>query len=247
MIFRYQILIEYVGTGFIGWQSQPKGKSVQKTIENSLKKILQEKTSVVGQGRLDAGVHAISQSAHFDTKNKILDINRFLKRLNFLVNKNFISILSIKKRNEKFHSRYSAKARIYKYIILNREGSPTINKNRVWHIKKKINLENIKKGAKFLIGKRDFSTFRASACSAKSPIRTLEKVNILKKKNEIFIEFKSRSFLQTQVRSMVGCLKYLGEGKWNFKKFKNVTLSKKRTLCAPPAPPHGLYLKKVIY
>ena len=246
-MFRYQILIEYVGTGFIGWQSQPKGKSVQKTIENSLKKILKEKISVVGQGRLDAGVHAISQSAHFDTKNKILDINRFLKRLNFLVNKNFISILSIKKRNEKFHSRYSAKARIYKYIILNRESSPTINKNRVWHIKKKINLENIKKGAKFLIGKRDFSTFRASACSAKSPIRTLEKANILKKKNEIFIEFKSRSFLQTQVRSMVGCLKYLGEGKWNFKKFKNVTLSKKRTLCAPPAPPHGLFLEKVIY
>ena len=246
-MFRYQILIEYVGTGFIGWQSQPKGKSVQKTIENSLKKILKEKISVVGQGRLDAGVHAISQSAHFDTKNKILDINRFLKRLNFLVNKSFISILSIKKRNEKFHSRYSAKARIYKYIILNRESSPTINKNRVWHIKKKINLENIKKGAKFLIGKRDFSTFRASACSAKSPIRTLEKANILKKKNEIFIEFKSRSFLQTQVRSMVGCLKYLGEGKWNFKKFKKVTLSKKRTLCAPPAPPHGLFLEKVIY
>ena len=246
-MFRYQILIEYVGTGFIGWQSQPKGKSVQKTIENSLKKILKEKISVVGQGRLDAGVHAISQSAHYDTKNKILDINRFLKRLNFLLNKSSISILSIKKRNEKFHSRYSAKARIYKYIILNRESSPTINKNRVWHIKKKINLENIKKGAKFLIGKRDFSTFRASACSAKSPIRTLEKVNILKKKNEIFIEFKSRSFLQTQVRSMVGCLKYLGEGKWNFKKFKNVTLSKKRTLCAPPAPPHGLFLKKVIY
>ena len=246
-MFRYQILIEYVGTGFIGWQSQPKGKSVQKTIENSLKKILKEKISLVGQGRLDAGVHAISQSAHFDTKNKILDINRFLKRLNFLVNKSFISILSIKKRNEKFHSRYSAKARIYKYIILNRESSPTINKNRVWHIKKKINLENIKKGAKFLIGKRQFSTFRASASSAKSPIRTLEKVKILKKKNEIFIEFKSRSFLQTQVRSMVGCLKYLGEGKWNFKKFKNVTLSKKRTLCAPPAPPYGLFLKKVIY
>ena len=246
-MFRYQILIEYVGTGFIGWQSQLKGKSVQKTIENSLKKILKEKISLVGQGRLDAGVHAISQSAHFDTKSKILDVNRFLKRLNFLVNRSFISILSIKKRNEKFHSRYSAKARIYKYIILNRESSPTINKNRVWHIKKKINLENIKKGAKFLIGKRDFSTFRASACSAKSPIRTLEKVNILKKKNEIFIEFKSRSFLQTQVRSMVGCLKYLGEGKWNLKKFKNVTLSKKRTLCAPPAPPHGLFLKKVIY
>ena len=246
-MFRYQILIEYVGTGFIGWQSQPKGKSVQKTIENSLKKILKEKISLVGQGRLDAGVHAISQSAHFDTKNKILDINRFLKRLNFLVNKSFISILSIKKRNEKFHSRYSAKARIYKYIILNRESSPTINKNRVWHIKKKINLKNLKRGAKFLVGKKDFSTFRASSCSANNPIRTLEKINIVKKNNQISIEFRSRSFLQTQVRSMVGSLKYLGEGKWDLKKFKYVTLSKRRELCAPPAPPHGLFLKKVIY
>ena len=246
-MFRYQILIEYVGTGFIGWQSQPKGKSVQKTIENSLKKILKEKISVVGQGRLDAGVHAISQSAHFDTKNKILDINKFLNRLNFLLNKSLISILSIKNRNVRFHSRYSAKARIYQYIIFNRESIPTINKNRGWHIKKKINLENIKKGAKFLVGKRDFSTFRASSCSAKSSIRTLEKVSIFKKTNKISIEFKSRSFLQTQVRSMVGCLKYLGEGKWDLKKFKNVTLSKKRILCAPPAPPCGLFLKKVIY
>ena len=246
-MFRYQILIEYVGTGFIGWQSQPKGKSVQKTIENSLKKILKEKISVVGQGRLDAGVHAISQSAHFDTKNKILNINKFLNRLNFLLNKSLISILSIKNRNARFHSRYSAKARIYQYIIFNRESIPTINKNRGWHIKKKINLENIKKGAKFLVGKRDFSTFRASSCSAKSSIRTLVKVSIFKKTNKISIEFKSRSFLQTQVRSMVGCLKYLGEGKWDLKKFKNVTLSKKRILCAPPAPPCGLFLKKVIY
>ncbi|MDC2996467.1 tRNA pseudouridine(38-40) synthase TruA [Candidatus Pelagibacter sp.] len=247
MIFRYHILIEYVGTSFIGWQSQPKGKSVQKTIENSLKKILKEKISVVGQGRLDAGVHAISQSAHFDTEKKIFDVKKFHNRLNFILNKSSISILSIKKKNEKFHSRYSAKARVYQYIIFNRESVPTINKNRGWHIKKKINLDDIKKGARFLIGKRDFSTFRSSSCSAKSPIRTLEKVNISKKKNQISIEFKSRSFLQTQVRSMVGCLKYLGEGKWNFKKFKEVTLSKKRILCAPPAPPHGLFLKKVIY
>ena len=246
-MFRYQILIEYVGTSFIGWQSQPKGKSVQKTIEISLKKILNEKISVIGQGRLDAGVHAISQSAHFDTKKKILDKQKFINRLNFLLNKRFISILSINKKNENFHSRYSAKARIYQYIIFNRESFPTINKNRVWHIKKKINIENLKKGANFLIGTRDFSTFRASSCSAKSPIRTMERVNITKKKSQILIEFKSQSFLQTQVRSMVGCLKYLGEGKWDLKKFKKVTLSKKRKLCAPPAPPQGLFLKKVIY
>ncbi len=246
-MFRYQILIEYVGTGFIGWQSQAKGKTVQKTIETCLKKILKEKILLVGQGRLDSGVHAISQSAHFDTKNKILELNKFISRINFLLNKNLISILTIKKRSKIFHSRYSAKARIYQYIIFNRDTTPIINKNRGWHIKKKINLENLKKGGKFLIGKRDFSTFRASTCAAKNPIRTLEKINISKKKNQISIEFKSRSFLQTQVRSMVGCLKYLGEGKWDFKKFKEVTLSKKRALCAPPAPPCGLFLKKVIY
>ena len=246
-MFRYQILIEYVGTGFIGWQSQAKGKTVQKTIETCLKKILKEKILLVGQGRLDSGVHAISQSAHFDTKNKILELNKFISRINFLLNKNLISILTIKKRSKIFHSRYSAKARIYQYIIFNRDTTPIINKNRGWHVKKKINLENLKKGGKFLIGKRDFSTFRASTCAANNPIRTLEKINISKKKNQISIEFKSRSFLQTQVRSMVGCLKYLGEGKWDFKKFKEVTLSKKRALCAPPAPPCGLFLKKVIY
>ena len=201
-MFRYQILIEYVGTDFIGWQSQPKGKSVQKTIEISLKKILNENVLVVGQGRLDAGVHAIEQSAHFDLKKKILNIGKFLNRLNFLLNKKFISILKIKKKNVKFHSRYSAKARVYKYIIFNRDSVPTINKNRVWHIKKKINLKNLKRGAKFLVGKKDFSTFRASSCSANNPIRTLEKINIVKKNNQISIEFRSRSFLQTQVRSM---------------------------------------------
>ena len=131
--------------------------------------------------------------------------------------------------------------------MFNRDSVPVINKNRVWHIKKKINIKNLKRGAKFLVGKKDFSTFRASSCSANNPIRTLEKINIVKKNNQISIEFRSRSFLQTQVRSMVGSLKYLGEGKWDLKKFKYVTLSKRRELCAPPAPPHGLFLKKVIY
>ena len=246
-MFRYQILIEYVGTNFIGWQSQLKGKSAQRTIEISLKKILKENILVVGQGRLDAGVHAISQSAHFDVKNKIVNLKKFINRLNFLLNKSLISILDIKKKNRKFHSRYSAKVRIYKYVIFNRNSVPTINKNRGWHIKRNIDLKNLKEGAKFLVGKKDFSTFRASSCSAKSPIRTLEKINIVKKSNQISIEFRSKSFLQTQVRSMVGSLKYLGEGKWNLKKFKKVTLSKKRELCAPLAPPHGLFLRKVIY
>ena len=158
-MFRYQILIEYVGTDFIGWQSQPVGKSVQKTIETSLKKILKENIAVVGQGRLDAGVHAISQSAHFDTKKKIINSNKFLNRLNFLLNKKFISILNIKKKNKKFHSRYSAKGRIYKYVIFNRERVPIINKNRVWHIKKKNRFKKFKKWCKIFSWKKRLLNF----------------------------------------------------------------------------------------
>ena len=137
--------------------------------------------------------------------------------------------------------------RIYKYIIINRLGGTVLDKNRSWHIIKKLDLKLMKKGARKLIGKKDFSTYRASSCRAKSPIKTMKLVKIKNSKNKIEIEFRSQSFLQQQVRSMVGCLKYLGEKKWSLKKFENVMKSKKRTSCAPPAPPEGLYLSKIIY
>ena len=125
--------------------------------------------------------------------------------------------------------------------------SPILEKNRGWHISKKLNLDLIKKGSKKLLGKHDFSTFRASNCYSESPIRTMKKINIKRINKKVVIQFKSRSFLRNQVRSMVGCLKYLGEKKWSLKKFTEVFKSKKRTLCAPPAPSHGLFLEKVIY
>ena len=137
--------------------------------------------------------------------------------------------------------------RIYKYIIINRLGGPVLEKNRGWHIIKKLDLFAMKKGAKKLIGTKDFSTFRASSCRAKSPIKTMKFVKIKSFKNKIEIEFRSQSFLQQQVRSMVGCLKYLGEKKWSLKKFESVLKSKKKVLCAPPAPPEGLFLAKIIY
>ena len=132
-------------------------------------------------------------------------------------------------------------------IIINRLSGPVIDKNRGWHIMKKLNLKEMKKGAKKLIGTKDFSTFRASSCRAKSPIKSLKLVRIKSSRNKIEIEFRSQSFLQQQVRSMVGCLKYLGENKWSLDKFENVLRSKKRILCAPPAPPEGLFLRKIIY
>ena len=246
-MFRYQILVEYVGTNFRGWQVQKKGKTIQGLVQEKISNLLKEKIILLGSGRTDTGVHAIEQSAHFDCKNKIKDFDKFLKSINHFLNKDRVSILKIRKRNNKFHARFSAKMRIYIYIIINRISSPVLEKNRSWHIMNKLDLETMKKGAKKLIGTHDFSTFRASTCRARSPIKTMKLVRIKSIKDRIIIEFRSQSFLQQQVRSMVGCLKYLGEKKWTLKKFENVTKSKKRTLCAPPAPPEGLFLARVIY
>ena len=244
---RYQILIEYVGTNFIGWQIQTKGKSIQKLIQTKLSKLLKEKIILVGSGRTDAGVHAIEQSAHFECKKKIQKPDKFLKSINYFINDMNISITNIKKKNMNFHARFSAKQRIYKYVIFNRLSKPSIEKERGWHIIKKLDISLMKKGAKKLLGTKDFSTFRSSGCNAKSPIRTMKAIKIKAMKGKIEIQFKSQSFLQQQVRSMVGCLKYLAEKKWDLKKFDFVFRSKKRKLCAPPAPAEGLFLEKVIY
>ena len=244
---RYQICIEYVGTNFIGWQIQKKGNSIQKFVQSVISKIVKKEVSLVGSGRTDAGVHARGQSAHFECEKKIINSDKFIKSLNFFLNKKQISITTLKKRNSNFNARYSAKERIYEYVIINRLAPPSIERNRAWHIRKKLDLEMIKKGAKKLSGTYDFSTFRASNCYSKSPIRTLKKIKVKRLNEKITIQFKSKSFLRNQVRSMVGCLKYLGEKKWSLKKFESVFKSKKRKLCAPPAPAHGLYLLKVNY
>ena len=244
---RYQILIEYVGTNFVGWQIQSAGKSIQKLIQTNISKLLKERILLIGSGRTDSGVHAIAQSAHFECKKEIQNLNKFLKSVNHFVNDMNVSIISIKKRNINFHARFSAKQRVYKYIIFNRLSRPSIEKGRGWHIIKELDISLMKKGSKKLIGTKDFSTFRSSSCNAKSPIRTMKSIRISSTRGRIEIQFKSQSFLQQQVRSMVGCLKYLAEKKWDLKKFDFVFKSKKRILCAPPAPAEGLFLEKVIY
>ena len=247
MMNRYQILIEYDGTNFFGWQTQKKGSTVQKLVQSIITKILKEKINLIGSGRTDAGVHAWQQSAHFDCKKKIINHDKFIKSINFFLNKKLVSITKLKKRSLKFHARYSAKERIYEYVIINRLAPPSIEINKVWHIRKKLNVEIMKKGAKKLSGTYDFSTFRASNCYSKTPIRTLKKIKVKKLNEKIIFEFRSKSFLRNQVRSMVGCLKYLGEKKWQLKKFEKIFRLKKRSLCAPPAPAQGLYLRNVIY
>ena len=246
-MFTYQINVEYLGTNFVGWQIQKNGLSVQEVLEKVLSKFLKEKIRVMGSGRTDAGVHASEQSAHFKTKYKIMDKNIFINSINFFLSKYPISILDIKKRPNKFHARHSAIERIYKYFIINRNSSLVLEKNKAWHIKKKLDIKIMKKGAEILKGTHNFSTFRASSCQAMSPIKTMKKATIKKNKHTIVLTFQSKSFLQQQVRSMVGSLKYLGEGKWNLNDFRKAFLSKKRKMCAPPAPAHGLYLFKIKY
>jgi len=243
---RYKIKIEYEGTPFVGWQFQKNGQSVQEVLQKAIFNFSEEKVVVTGAGRTDSGVHALAQVAHFDLKKKVKR-KSLLPAINQNIGNKPVTVLKINKANKKFHARFDAKKRTYQYIIINRQSPLTLQKNKAWHIRKRLNIHAMKKGAKLLLGTHDFSTFRASSCGAKSPIKTIENVSIKKNKDKITLQFTSKSFLQQQVRSMVGCIKYLGDEKWNLNDFKNSFKSKNRSKCAAPAPACGLYLKKVFY
>jgi len=243
---RYKIKIEYEGTPFVGWQFQKNGQSVQEVLQKAILNFSKEKVVVTGAGRTDSGVHALAQVAHFDLKKKIKK-KSLLPAINQNIGNKSVTVLKINKVNKKFHARFDAKKRTYLYLIINRQSPLALQKNKAWHIRKKLNVKSMKKGAKLLLGTHNFSTYRAASCGAKSPIRTMQKILIKKNKDKIILQFTSRSFLQQQVRSMVGCIKYLGEGRWNLKDFKNSFMSKKRSECAPPAPACGLYLKEIGY
>ena len=246
-MFNYLIKIEYDGTNFVGWQHQKNGISIQEKIDKALSKVLKTNVKIIGAGRTDKGVHAMGQHANFKTRKKIEDKKKFLNSINFFLNQNSISLIDLKKKKLDFHSRFSAKERVYRYCIVNRISPLSLDKNRAWHIKNKIDMKKLIEGSRLLKGTHNFSTFRASTCSAKSATKEMKNVKVKKIGDKIYITFCSKSFLQNQVRSMVGCLKYLAEGKWNIKKFKKIFKSKKRSMCAPPAPPHGLYLMNVKY
>ena len=246
-MFNYLIKIEYEGTNFVGWQSQKNGKSIQDSIEKALKKVLGSKIKIIGAGRTDKGVHAYSQVANFKLKKKIDNKKIFLDSIKKNKKNELISILDVIKQKKDFHARFSAKLRTYEYLIINRQGTLSIYKNKAWHVKKKIDLSLMKKGAKLFEGSHDFSTFRSASCSAKSPLKKIYPIKISKVSEIIKIRISSKSFLQNQVRSMVGCLKYLSTHKWSFNDFKKAFKSKERNNCAPPAPASGLYLLNIKY
>jgi len=243
----YHIIIEYLGFKYVGWQVQKKGNSIQSVIEKALRKTLKLKVKIIGSGRTDAGVNAFGQSANFFCQSEIKNKFKFLSSVNFFLRNQSISILDIKKKNAKFHARYSAKKRLYEYIILNRSAKPTIDLHRSWFVRKKLDVKKMKKAIKYFVGSHNFSALRASSCTATNPVRTISFAKIKKNRDKLIIQFESKSFLQKQVRSMVGCLKYVGEDRWTPQNIKKIIKLKRRDFCAPPAPSHGLFLKKVFY
>ncbi len=182
MKFNYQIIIEYLGQNFAGWQIQKNSKTIQSVVEKALSKTLKKKIKIVGSGRTDAGVNAFGQSANFLVKDEIKNFFKFLSAINFYLKKYSISILSIKRRSLKFHARHSAKKRQYEYIILNRIAKPSIDYDRAWLVKKKLNFKKMREGISFFYGTHDFSAFRSSSCNAKNPKRTISFAKIIKKK-----------------------------------------------------------------
>ena len=247
---RYKLTIEYNGTNFIGWQKQKKGFSIQGTIEKAAKNFLQSEVDLTVAGRTDAGVHAEAQVAHLDIFKK-LKIKNILFGLNFYLSKEkFGEDISIKKVNKvdaNFNARFGAKKKTYKYKIYNNESRSPMHAYNTWWVSQKLNIVDMKKASKYLLGNHDFSSFRASGCQALSPVKTLDKIAIIKKKNIITLTFTARSFLYNQVRIMTGTLKDVGSGLINPIALKRILQKKKRTSSGVTAPSKGLTLYKVYY
>jgi tRNA pseudouridine38-40 synthase len=245
-MIRLKCTVEYDGTHFVGWQRQLNGKSVQQTIEEAIEKLAEKKITIFGAGRTDTGVHAVHQVFHFDF-DKDIDAKKISDALNFHLKNDSISILKTEAVHANFDSRRDAKLRVYKYVIINRDSPLSIEKDRAWQLKIKIDEKIMNEAAQIFIGTHDFTTFRSASCSAKSPIRTMEKINIFRKEDCIYSYFESQSFLQHQIRSMMGCIKLVGEGKWSKQDLLKALNSKDRSKCAMPAPAAGLYLENIIY
>ena len=242
---RYKIVIEYDGTSYVGWQKQDNGSSIQESIEKAVYKLSGEKINLFGAGRTDAGVHALSQIAHFDLKKKF-NADNIRDGLNQHLKPSMIVILDAKKVSLDFHSRFSATRRTYKYIIINRRAPLTLQKNRSWCVFKKLDVEKMILESKYFLGRNNLEAFRSINCQSKSSIKTIDKIEIKKKKEEISIEISARSFLHSQVRIMVGTLVEIGKGKIK-KSIKEIIREKKRSEAGITAPASGLYLTKVRY
>ncbi|MDE0994741.1 MAG: tRNA pseudouridine(38-40) synthase TruA [Rhodospirillales bacterium] len=243
---RYHLKIEYDGRPYVGWQRQEKGMSVQQSIEEAVIRFSGEPASLFVAGRTDKGVHALYQSAHLDL-TKDWSIDRVRDALNAQLRPHPISILSAEIVDEEFHARFSAKERAYMYRITNRRSPLTVDRGLSWWVPVPLDLEPMRDAAEVLLGKHDFSTFRATACQANSPVKTLDQLDVTWEGQEIRIYTRARSFLYHQVRNIVGSLKMVGSGKWTKDDLKKALDAKDRRAGGPTVPADGLYLTNVIY
>lgn len=243
---RYRIVIEYFGQNFVGWQRQDNGISVQQIIEDAIFAFTKEKAILYAAGRTDSGVHARGQVAHFDLTIS-LDPKKMMRSLNHFLRPHKVSIIDCLHASDDFHARFSAVKRHYEYIILNRSAGSVIDEGRVWHFCNKLNLQNMRLAAEHLVGNHDFSSFRAKDCQAHSPVKTIDKIEIVKEGDYIRLRFSAPSFLHHMVRNIVGTLVMVGDGKIQPDDMKNILEAKNRSAAGVTAPPEGLYFMKVDY
>ena len=241
---RYKVILEYDGTNLIGWQENRQGPSVQSLLKDAIEKFCGGRPDVVGAGRTDAGVHAIAMCAHFDL-DSTADANTVMRALNFYLHDAPVSVLDCEIVSDDFNARFSCTARHYKYLVINRSARPVLDKNRVWWVPQKLDIEKMRVAAKKLIGEHDFTSFRAAQCQAKSPIKTLGSCEIEQKDDLIVFTFSARSFLHHQVRNMVGTLVEIGLGAAY--DIDEIFAAKNRSAAGATAPACGLYFIRADY
>ena len=243
---KYKLIIEYDGTNYVGWQIQDNGNSVQQSLEKAIYKLTNEQVTVFGAGRTDSGVHAKGQVAHFEI-SKDLPKDNIRDGMNQYLRPQPIAILNVEKVEGDFHARFLAKERIYQYFIINRRPPLTFQRQLIWVIYKKLDVEKMKEAATFFKGKHDFNAFRSIDCQSSTSIKTVDHCSVVNNQESITIQVAAKSFLHSQVRIMVGTLVNVGESKIQPSDLKKIIEMKDRNKAGVTAPAHGLYLKEVIY
>lgn len=243
---RYRLTIEYDGTGFAGWQRQANGPSIQAVLEDAVFGFCGERVRLHGAGRTDAGVHALGQCAHLDLAREV-EPATLRDAVNAHLRPHAIAVLEASRAADDFNARRHALARLYRYRIVNRPAPLALARNRAWHVRPALDLDAMREAAHHLIGRHDFSTFRAAECQAKSPVKTLDRLELRRDGDELLIEAEARSFLHNQVRAMVGTLALVGRRRWSPAHVATALAARDRTQGGPNAPPHGLYLVSVAY
>ena len=243
---RYKLTIEYDGTPFSGWQRQDHAPSVQGVLVDALAAFCGHAVKVNGAGRTDAGVHALGQVAHVDLE-KDWRVDQVRDALNAHLRPHPVAVLSAEKVADGFDARFSARKRHYLYRIANRRSDLALDRSRAWRVPRRLDVDAMHAAAQRLVGNHDFTTFRSTECQAKSPLKTLDQLDVSRDGDEVRVRTSARSFLHNQVRSMVGSLALVGDGKWSADDLSAALEARNRAACAPVAPPDGLYLVKVDY